>query len=65
MKLLNQVLHLIWKGIISYTVKNATQKIWEVLGIPCLSLAGLLTQKCFEQKWAKILVECPDVIHAV
>ena len=41
MKLLDQVLYVIRKGIISYSAENATQKICEDQGIPCLSLVGL------------------------
>ncbi len=36
MKLLDKALYVIRKSIISYSDKNATQKIWEVQGIPCL-----------------------------
>jgi len=36
MKLLDQVLYVIRKRIISYSAENATQKIWEVQWIPCL-----------------------------
>ena len=32
-KLLNQVLYVIRKSIISYSTENATQKIWEVQGV--------------------------------
>jgi len=36
MKLLDQVRDVVRESIISYSIENATQKIWEIQGIPYL-----------------------------
>jgi len=46
-ELLDQFRYVIRKGIISYPDKNATQKIWEVQGIPCLHNIDRLSEGLF------------------